>query len=102
MRRVMVRYTVKADRVEENVAAVEAVYAELREKKPDGIRYATFRAKDGVSFVHVASVEATDGKNPLLSIDAFKRFTEGVQGRIVEPAVTTEYEVVGAYRLLED
>ena len=54
MRRVMVRYKVKPDRVAENEALVRAVYDELARTQPDGLRYATFRLDDGVSFVHVA------------------------------------------------
>ena len=62
MRQVMVRYKVKPDRVAENEALVRAVYDELRRTQPAGLRYATFRQYDGVSFVHVAQTE--DGGRP--------------------------------------
>jgi hypothetical protein len=55
----MVRYTVKPDQAEANEALVREVYDELDRTRPDGLRYATFRLDDGVSFVHVASVERT-------------------------------------------
>ena len=57
MRRVMVRYMVRPDQAEANAALVREVYDELDRTRPDGLRYATFRLDDGVSFVHVASVE---------------------------------------------
>ena len=64
MRRVMVRYRVKADKAEENVAYVMKVFEELHAQQPDGLRYATFRLDDGVSFIHFASIETDDGTNP--------------------------------------
>jgi hypothetical protein len=100
MRRVMVRYTVKADRAEENQRYVEAVYAELHRDRPDGIRYATFKLPDGVTFVHIASVETADGKNPLQAVEAFKAFAASVQDRCVEPPITAEMQEVGVYRML--
>jgi L-rhamnose mutarotase len=61
MRRVIVRYTIKPDRVAENERLVRAVYEELHRVELAGIRYATFRLDDGVTFVHIASVETDDG-----------------------------------------
>ena len=76
MRRVMVRYTVRPDQAEANEALVREVYDELDRTRPDGLRYATFRLDDGVSFVHVASVETDDGQNPLSGVQAFHRFSQ--------------------------
>ena len=59
MRQVMVRYKVKPDRVAENEALVRAVYEELAATEPAGLRYATFRLEDGVTFVHLARSRAT-------------------------------------------
>ena len=65
MGKVVVRYKVKPERVEENERLIGAVYAELAESAPEGLRYATFRLDDGVSFVHIASIDTADGSNPL-------------------------------------
>ena len=65
MRQVMVRYKVKPAQVEENVELVRAVYDELRRTEPRGLRYATFRLDDGVSFVHLAVIETENGGSPL-------------------------------------
>ena len=54
MRRVMVRYRVKPERVEENEQLVREVYEELGQRRPAGFRYGTFKLEDGVSFVHLA------------------------------------------------
>jgi hypothetical protein len=96
MKQVMVRYTVKPDRVEENEALVRAVYDELHRTAPAGLRYATFRQDDGVGFVHLAE---TDGeRNPLADVEAFARFQEGIRERCAQPPTVTELHEVGSYR----
>ena len=99
MKRVIVRYRVKPERVLENEELVRGVYAELQETAPDGLRYGTFRLDDGVSFVHIAE-HADD--NPLRRIAAFQRFQEGIGDRCDEPPAAVEMHEIGSYRLLED
>jgi hypothetical protein len=96
MRQVMVRYKVKPDRAEENEQLVRAVYDELAATGPAGLRYATFRLDDGVSFVHIATVEGE--RNPLAEVEAFTRFQADVRDRCEEPPVVTELHEVGSYR----
>lgn len=98
MKRVIVRYKVKPERAAENVALVQRVFAQLASEKPDGIRYATFKLEDGVSFIHVATVDGD--KNPLLAVTAFQQFTAAIKDRCVEPPISMQAEVVGEYRLL--
>jgi hypothetical protein len=100
MRTVVVTYEVNADRADENQALVEAVYAELAERRPVDLRYATFRLADGVSFVHVASVDG-DG-DPLSGITAFAAFQAGIRERCTTQPAATVASVVGAYRMLGD
>ena len=97
MRRVMVRYTVKQGQAERNEELVRAVYHELHERSPEGLRYATFRLDDGLSFVHVAEVDGED--NPLLELPAFKAFTAGIGERCDEPPVSSSLAEVGSFRL---
>lgn len=101
MKRIMVRYTVRPDKAAENVSRVEAVYAQLAREQPPGFRYATFVLPDGVSFMHLASVETADGSNPLVGLDAFKQFVGTIGARCVEPPVTVVLAEVGSYRFLE-
>ena len=75
MKRVMVRYRVKAERLREHVDYIPEVFDQLRREQPAGIRYAAFRL-DQVSFVHVASIETADGTNPLNGLAAFRAFTD--------------------------
>jgi hypothetical protein len=91
----MVRYRVGPDQVETNEALVRAVYAELAAKRPDGLRYETFKLDDGVTFVHLAFQE--DGSPGLASIDAFAEFQKDVRARCDEPPVVADVERVGGY-----
>ena len=97
MRRVIIRYRVKPDRADENESLVRAVYAELDETKPEGLRYATLRLDDGVSFVHIS--ESESDVSPLTEVPAFKAFQEEIAERADEQPVVTEVEVVGSYGL---
>jgi hypothetical protein len=97
MKRVMVRYRVKPDRAAENEALVRAVYEELRQTQPAGIRYATFKLDDGVSFVHIASVETGGGRSPLADLTAFREFQEGIADRCDDPPVVAELHEIGSF-----
>ena len=93
----MVSYTLKPDRVEENERLARAVYDELRASRPAGLRYATFRLGDGVSFVHIVSHEEGEGSNALTSLPAFKAFAAGVKDRCVAPPVRVDLTEIGSY-----
>ena len=99
MRRVMVRYRVKPDRVEENEELVRSVYEELRRTRPEGLRYATFKLEDGVSFIHLAETES--GRNPLLELAAFREFQKEIGDRCHEAPVVTELGMIGSFQLFE-
>jgi hypothetical protein len=93
---VVVQYKTRPDAAEENQRLVEAVYAELAERQPEGFRYATFRLDDGVSFVHVAMVEGDT--DPLGDVAAFKEFVAGVGDRVTDGPHSSPATAVGAYR----
>ena len=97
MKKVIVRYKVKPERTEENKQLVSTVFDELKLNTPDGLRYTSYVMADGVSFIHIASIETNDGTNPLNSSPAFKEFTKDLKDRCDEPPVTTEVSVIGSY-----
>jgi hypothetical protein len=99
MRRVMVRYRVKPEHAARNTELVRAVYDELREREPDGIRYATFTLEDGVTFVHIAEVDGD--ANPLAGLAAFRAFQEGVAERCDEPPAASQLREVDSFRLFD-
>jgi hypothetical protein len=93
----MIRYRVKPEVAAENERLVKQVYKELEREKPAGLRYATFKFADGVSFVHVVIDDAADGTSTLQKIPAFREFIAGVNDRVEEPPVRTELTVIGSY-----
>jgi hypothetical protein len=100
-KRVIVRYTVKPDRVTDNERLVRAIYEELHRVEPAGIRYATFRLDDGATFVHIASVETNDGDSPLEGVAAFQEFQRDLSARVSGGPIASELGEVGSYRLLD-
>jgi len=99
MERLMVRYRVKAERAAENERYIAQVFEQLERERPAGVRYASFKLEDGVSFVHIVSREASDGRNPLSELSAFKAFAAGVRERCEEPPVTVKLNEIGSYGL---
>lgn len=98
MKRVVVRYKVKADRLEEHEALIRGVFAELATVRPAGLAYQALKLEDGLSFVHVATVTTADGQNPLTSLPSFKAFAANSADRCEVQAVSSSAAAVGAYR----
>ncbi len=88
----MVRYTVKADRADENGGYVTRVFEQLQPEQPAGLRDASFKLDDGVSFMPLVGVDSALEQNPLPQLAAFKEFTDTIQDRCMEPPVTTGWQ----------
>jgi len=99
MKRVVVRYTVKPDKVEENRTLIDQVFRELQSKTPDGVRYMVLQLADD-SFLHVA--ETDDEAAGLPGLAAFQAFRHGLAERWIEPPQSREAAIVGNYRLKAD
>lgn len=97
MKRVMVRYKVKADRAGENEQLIKKVFDALDRERPAGLHYTSLKLADGVSFVHIATHDASDGSNPLTSLPEFTAFTAAIKERCEEPPVSVEWTEVGSY-----
>ncbi len=93
-RAVVVRYRVKPESLDENIRLVHAVYEELAEAHPAGLRYSTFQVDDR-SFVHVAVIEGAE--NPLNDMAAFGAFGEGVAQRCEDGPLVMHGTLVGEY-----
>ena len=98
MATVIVRYKVKADRAEENIGYINAVFEALKQAGPKGLRYASFVAEDGVSFTHIASIETEDGSNPLPDLPEFQAFIADIGSRCDEPPAPAPSTLIGSYR----
>ena len=98
----MVRYKLKPECVAENERLVTAVFDALKDARPAGLRYATLRQDDGVSFVHLVSHAEPDGSNALTALPAFKAFAAGIKERCEEPPVRSALTIIGAYGFFGD
>jgi len=90
----IVRYRVRPGRGDENATLVRAVFDALHAAHPDGVRYATLRMEDGVSFLHVARGATT----VLRDLDAFRAFGAAIAERTEEPPAFASATLVGEYR----
>ncbi len=98
MRTLLVRSKVQAAHVTEVEAAVKRVFAALEKAQPKGIRYASCRLDDGVTFV--AMLELDDGvENPLPAYPEFQTFQENLKHWLAETPISEQMTVVGSYRL---
>jgi hypothetical protein len=96
---VVVRYQAKPERADENQKLIEAVFAELDERQPDGFTYKVFRLEDGVSFVHVV-IEHEDVEKPdsLQDVPAFQAFLADIADRCDVPPASSAATIVGGFR----
>ncbi|RWC29511.1 hypothetical protein [Mesorhizobium sp.] len=100
MKRHLIRYKTKPERTDENERLVKAVFQELREKSPDGVRYMTWRSDDG-TFVHLVETETEAHADIITGLAAFEAFQNGIRDRVVERPQREEMTVVGHYRMLD-
>ena len=91
----VVRYTTRAESADENEKLIKAVFAQLAEQLPTGLRYVAIRLDDGVSFIHVA-VHDND-HNPLAALPAFGEFASTIKERCTDGPAPVNGTVVGSY-----
>jgi hypothetical protein len=97
MKATVVRYQAKPDRADENQQLIEAVFAELSDRRPKGFSYRVFRLEDGVSFVHVVVEHDVENPDSLQDVPAFQAFVKDVGGRCDVPPLAMGATVVGSY-----
>ena len=98
MKTTVVRYQAKPERADENQQLIEAVFAELDERQPEGFTYKVFRLEDDVSFIHVVIEHDVDDPDSLQEVPAFQAFVADVADRCDIPPVATGATIVGGYR----
>lgn len=96
----LITYRTKPDMSDKNAELISAVFAELRDAKPDGIRYLSLRLEDD-TFVHIVETAAGDS-SALTKLGAFQAFQSGIRDRCAEPPLVRCASVVGNYRMLGD
>jgi quinol monooxygenase YgiN len=96
MRHTMVTYTVKPGREEENAALVRAVFEELAQTRPTGLRYAVFYFPDARQFIHLYTDEGS--KSRVQALPSFQAFVAEAADRHEQPAAFRQPELIGDYR----
>jgi hypothetical protein len=99
MKWTLVRYRTKPDRADENQRLSAAVFEELKDKAPAGLRYAVFRLPDD-TFVHLAALD--DSGTPLSSLNTFRAFQKDIRERCADAPQPAEPRLVGNYGMLTD
>jgi hypothetical protein len=98
MKTTVVRYKTKPERAAENQQLIEAVFAELEEREPDGFTYKVFRLEDEVSFIHVVIEHDVEEPESLQAVPAFQAFLADIADRCEISPVATGATIVGGYR----
>jgi hypothetical protein len=98
MKSTVVRYQAKPERAEENQKLIEAVFADLEDRQPEGFTYKVFRLDDGVSFLHVVIEHDVADADSLQDVPAFQAFVAGIAERCDVPPQAAGATVVGGYR----
>jgi hypothetical protein len=99
MTQVLVRYRLKPNRIDENTRFVEGLFAELRAKAPQDVRYLALQVEDG-TVVHLAFFD--EGATPISGLDAFTAYHARLAERCAEPPNPGDVTIVGNYRMLPE
>ena len=82
MKRHLIRYKTKPERADENERLIKAVFKELRDKAPDGVRYMTLRSGDG-TFVHLVETETDAHSDIITGLAAFEGWVQPVTATLL-------------------
>ena len=96
-----VRAKLKEEHVAEAEAAVRNMFAAIEREGLEGIRYASIKLADGVTFL--ALLELEDGvENPLQGLPEAQAFYERLPGWYAEPPEVGPGTLIGSYRLFAE
>jgi hypothetical protein len=98
MTTILIRAEARPEHVADIEAAAKEVFAALEESQPEGLRYASMRLDDGVTYLILVSWP-DGGENPLLAVPAYQEFARGLRGWLAAPGTTERLDLVGSYRL---
>ena len=93
----VIQYKTKPEHAAENERLIRDVFAELAAEKPEGLRYVSLRLSDGISFLHIATIDSDT--NPLSASAAFAQFQSGIKDRCDEGPNPSDATIIGSYGL---
>lgn len=94
----MVRARIQAGKTEEMEQAVKEMFAAIDAAQPAGVRYASCRLPDGVTYVVLLQLD-DDASNPLAAVPVFNEVQAKIQSWLDGPPAVEELTPVGSYRL---
>jgi len=94
----MIRAKVEPTMVAEVEKAATSMFAAIEAAQPDGVRYASCRLPDGVTFVALLALDKGID-NPLEAIDEFRAFQASLKGWLAEPPSAEPLQIIGSYQL---
>jgi hypothetical protein len=74
------------------------MFTAIEAAQPQGVRYASCKLPDGVTFVILLGLD-DDEKKPLGTVSAFRDFQENLKTWIAEPPAIEQLTPVGSYLL---
>lgn len=95
----LIRYTTRPEHAASNEELIRAVFTELGQSQPEGLRYAAFKLSDGATFVHLVQNEHGDKPSRLLTVKAFGEFQQGLAERRAGGPTREELIPVGSYHV---
>ena len=95
----LIRYRTRPEHADANQTFVQAVFAELGSRQPEGFRYLVLRAP-GDTFLHLVMVEAGKDTARLTSLPSFGGFQRELRGRCLEQPESGEVTIAGNHRML--
>jgi hypothetical protein len=100
MDKVMIRYRVTADRLDQHLALLRAAYDELHASAPENLRWVTYQLDDSLSFLDIVS--GSGDPADLAARPAFHRFRSTLDDRCDEPPTMNGITEIGRYSSPQD
>jgi hypothetical protein len=95
---IMVRQRVKRESLDEAERAVRDLFGTLDRVGPQGLRYASTRVVDSLTFVILTEL-ADDSEDPRPAIPEYARFLDQLKRWVDGPPVIERLDVIGSYGL---
>lgn len=92
----IIQYTVKEGRAPENESLIKAIFAQLQELRPAGIRYTVFKKTENI-FVHLIAFDSEAANKAFTELPAFRAFQTGIKERVQEAPARSALLQIGNY-----
>ena len=96
---VIVRYELDPNRLDEHRKLIDAVFAHLRDERPEGVHYGVLKSADGTQFTHIGIYESDQARMAASENDAFRAFVADIGARCIVPPNAVSQEVIQQYRI---